>query len=357
MVNLFLEILTMGGEKAEAAGGEASSPGAEPAVSNAADAQREPAAAPAISEAAAAPKHESTQASEPEHKPDLQGPEATAAACDQAKTEAKHIPGKVIVIPSGDRGWDSARGRDSSAGERQEIFAKRRFALMAAMLLLATSAGAFGGALATAMLLQGTEGGGSNPLLGITVARIDADILALKAGFENSSKLGLSQFNKTSDRLDKIERAQVEPALKLARLSEAVDKLRAAPVQLPVPVAAAPAPTRDVTGSVSPASPPAAPKTENSKSDTSKIDTAKTDTAKTDTSKAETPKTDVGKLPTLEGWVLRDVVHGGALIDGRRGMYEVYAGDFIPGIGRIDAIRRQDGRWVVVTSKGLIVAR
>jgi len=29
----------------------------------------------------------------------------------------------------------------------------------------------------------------------------------------------------------------------------------------------------------------------------------------------------------------------------------------VPGLGRIDAIRRQDGRWVVVTAKGLIVGR
>ena len=36
---------------------------------------------------------------------------------------------------------------------------------------------------------------------------------------------------------------------------------------------------------------------------------------------------------------------------------EVYAGDPVPGLGRIDAIRKQDGRWVVVTSKGLVVAR
>jgi hypothetical protein len=27
------------------------------------------------------------------------------------------------------------------------------------------------------------------------------------------------------------------------------------------------------------------------------------------------------------------------------------------GLGRVDAIRRRDGRWVVVTTKGLIVAR
>ena len=38
-------------------------------------------------------------------------------------------------------------------------------------------------------------------------------------------------------------------------------------------------------------------------------------------------------------------------------MYEVYAGDLVTGLGRVDAIRKQDGRWVVVTSKGLIVAR
>jgi hypothetical protein len=68
-------------------------------------------------------------------------------------------------------------------------------------------------------------------------------------------------------------------------------------------------------------------------------------------------KTEVGRLPTLEDWVLRDIAYGGALIDGRRGTYEVYAGDMIPGLGRVDAIRRQDGRWVVVTSRGLIVAR
>jgi hypothetical protein len=62
-------------------------------------------------------------------------------------------------------------------------------------------------------------------------------------------------------------------------------------------------------------------------------------------------------LPTVEGWVLRGVANGVALIESRRGIYEVYAGDPVPGAGRVDAIRRQDGRWVVVTSKGLIVGR
>ena len=70
-----------------------------------------------------------------------------------------------------------------------------------------------------------------------------------------------------------------------------------------------------------------------------------------------TAKAEVGRLPTVEGWVLRDVGRGSALIESRRGLFEVYAGDPIPGLGRVDAIRKQDGRWVVITSKGLIVSR
>jgi hypothetical protein len=175
-----------------------------------------------------------------------------------------------------------------------------------------------------------------------SLSRIDADIQALKTGLEHTSKLGMSQFNKTSERLDKVERAQAEPAAKIAKLSETVDRLRSAPAAAPAVAAAAPAASsasKETTGSIAPAqqaaATPAASKTD------AKIDA----------------KTEVGRLPTLEDWALRDVAYGGALIDGRRGTYEVYAGDMIPGLGRVDAIRRQDGRWVVVTSRGLIVAR
>jgi hypothetical protein len=88
-----------------------------------------------------------------------------------------------------------------------------------------------------------------------------------------------------------------------------------------------------------------------------KSDVAKSEAAKSEAAKSEAAKSEVARLPTVEGWVLRDVANGSALIEGRRGMFEVYAGDPVPGLGRVDAIRRQDGRWVVVTSKGLIVAR
>ena len=164
------------------------------------------------------------------------------------------------------------------------------------------------------------------------MARLDAEIVELKASLEHNSKTTTGRSTRPATASTRSKGA--EPAAKLAKLSETVDKLRAAQASTTT-AAAAPAPAKEVTGSIpqqqaaaAPAPTPAAP-----------------------------PKPEVARLPTVEGWVLRDVANGSALIESRRGMYEVYAGDPIPGLGRVDAIRRQDGRWVVVTSKGLIVAR
>ncbi|MGA2994493.1 hypothetical protein [Bradyrhizobium sp.] len=273
-----------------------------------------------------------------------------AAQPEAAGEKISPTPGKVIVMSRGDRAWsDHGVHAESEAAGQQSVFGMRRIAAIAAVVALAIAAGALGGAFATATLMHGgsdTASNGSPTSLEASLSRIDTDIQALKTGLDHTSKLGLSQFNKTSERLDKLERAQADPAAKIAKLSETVDKLRAAPAAAPAAAAAAPAASsaaKETTGSIAPAQQASAttavPKTE-----------AKTE-AKVDT------KTEVGRLPTLEDWVLRDVGYGGALIGGRRGTYEVYAGDTIPGLGRVDAIRRQDGRWVVVTSRGLIVAR
>ena len=246
---------------------------------------------------------------------------------DAPRVDAPRSPEKIMIMSAGDRAGPAPEAEQSSG-----MFGKRRLAALAAVVALAAVAGALGGAVATAgfghYLGDGATTAG-NSALEATVARIDADIAALKASVEHAAKANTAQFSKTSDRLDKAEKAQAEPAAKLAKLSDAVDKLRVAPVAS-VAAAAAPAAAKEVTGSISP---PA---------------TATPATA---------PKPEMARLPTLDGWVLRNVSNGAALVEGRRGMFEVYAGDPIPGLGRVDAIRRQDGRWVVVTGKGLIVAR
>jgi hypothetical protein len=324
--------------------GESGTLGDRPSLPHSSEAQSEPVASSAQQAA-----HRSTNLESPglapeqgaaTEMPEADAPKADAPKADTPKAEtpqvetpkadAPRIPGKIMIVSSGDRAWtDNEHSSEPEVTESQGLFGRRRIAALAAVVALAVLAGALGGALATAAL---THVAGDDPAipgnhaLETTVARIDADILALKAGVEHTSRFGMSQFNKASDRLDKLEKAQAEPAAKIAKLSEAVDKLRAAPATAPVAAATA----KDVTGSVTPPATAAA---------------------------ATAPKIEVGRLPTVDGWVLRDVARGGALIEGRQGIYEIYAGDLVPGLGRVDAIRRQDGRWVVVTSKGLIVTR
>lgn len=57
----------------------------------------------------------------------------------------------------------------------------------------------------------------------------------------------------------------------------------------------------------------------------------------------------------VDGWVLREVYNGSALVESRnRRLYEVMPGGIIPGVGRVEAIERRGARWVVLTDKGFI---
>ena len=267
----------------------------------------------------------------------VEPPKPDASKVEATRAEPPQIPGKLLVMSPGERAWngEEAGAKPEAAGEATS--GKRRMSAMAAVVALATVAGAVGGALATTGLGYLTGGNSvvaNTGALESQVARINADIVALKAGVEHTSKMGLSQFNKTSDRIDKVEKAQIEPAARLAKLSEAVEKLRAVPAPAAV-AAATPAAAKDVTGSITPPATAAAAAPV----------------------PLPAPKPEIARLPTVEGWVIRDVGRGGALIEGRQGIFEVYAGDPVPGLGHVEAIRRQDGKWVVVTSKGLIVAR
>ena len=66
-----------------------------------------------------------------------------------------------------------------------------------------------------------------------------------------------------------------------------------------------------------------------------------------------TPPTTL-KPPAVPGFVLRRVYDGAALIEGRDGIIEVEPGMVAPGLGRVEAIKREDGRWIVVTARGIV---
>jgi hypothetical protein len=188
---------------------------------------------------------------------------------------------------------------------------------MAASLTAAVAIGAGIGALGAmrmaspAVVLQSAAPSDQSQNVQAALEQLGRDVTTLKASIEASNRLATTQITKISERVD---RSHPEPSAKLAALAESVSRIEQR-------IAAAPA--QDITGSV-PEKPAAA---------------------------KEPPKPVV-----LEGWVIRDIYRGRALVENRYGLYEVAPGANLPGVGRVETITQQNGRWVVVTPKGLIVS-
>lgn len=255
---------------------------------------------------------------------------------DAPKAETPRETGKIMIMaPSRDKSWDGAtidHGPAATGNAQGSGRFGKRLSAIAAAAVLAAIAGAIGGSLATSGSGFGVA---SEPpaaaashaqAMDATIKRLESELAALKTGIDHSARGDAGRFAKVNDRLDKVEKANAESAAKLAKLNETQDKQRVAAAPAAAAVVA-----KDATGSIPAAAAAPVP--------------------------LPAPKPDIARLPTVEGWVLRHAANGGALIEGRSGIYEVYAGDPVPGLGRVDAIRKQDGRWVVVTSRGLVVAR
>lgn len=68
------------------------------------------------------------------------------------------------------------------------------------------------------------------------------------------------------------------------------------------------------------------------------------------------PKSVAAEKPAvIDGWAVRDVYDGAAILENkRRRIVEVGPGDMLPGIGRIEGVERRGREWVVVTRQGLV---
>jgi hypothetical protein len=251
----------------------------------------------------------------------------------------------MILWPERAEDYSSRSSTDERASEpnraRSAMRRRRRMAL-AAVAAVAALCGAAGGSIAT--LAIGQFGAAHPAAVAVdtdstarfrdAIARVTADVGTLRADLDRAGHARTTQIAKLGDRMDRVERSQDEATARLTKVSEAQDKLqdrlqdklqeKAQDRLRAASTAAAPA---DITGTI-----PAA--------------------AKGDL------KPDPKKLPQIvEGWTLTRVTNGGAIVNGPDGLYEAYPGDPLPGIGRVDAVRYQDGRWVVITPRGLIIRR
>ena len=59
----------------------------------------------------------------------------------------------------------------------------------------------------------------------------------------------------------------------------------------------------------------------------------------------------------VQDWSIHDVRGGYVYVQGHGEIYQVVPGAPLPGLGPVQEIKRRDGRWVVVTPKGMIVSQ
>jgi hypothetical protein len=268
--------------------------------------------APSIDPAASEP---ASIAAEAVHHERIE-PEAMPAPAAKARPAMPRAA--VLVVRPDDKAGPEAPEAAAPAAPRSS---GRRFALLAAGLTLAAAVGAIAGsagiagferlyARAPVAVATHSEANDEVRVLKETVAQLRTNVktlsdnlTALRTSINTSATAANAQFIKITEALDRVERAKNERHVTTLT------------------------PSPEPTGTVA-AAPPA----------------------------AADPKP-VAKPPIVEGWSLRKVYGSdAALVEGRYGVVEVEPGDLVPGLGRIQEIKRQDGHWVIVTSRGLIVS-
>ncbi len=156
------------------------------------------------------------------------------------------------------------------------------------------------------------------------VSGMSENLDGLRTAVDLSSKATNDRFGRFAENLDRIERISSSSTAKL-------DKLALAQTQAPMPVASQsqpPAPAMpmmasaasapEVTGSVSPSERGSAPR------------------------------------KAVKGWAVRQAYEGIAILQGPNGVVETILGQQVPGLGRIEEIRSENGRLVVLSSSGAV---
>jgi len=154
------------------------------------------------------------------------------------------------------------------------------------------------------------------------VSGVSENLDGLRTAVDQSSKATSDRFGRFAENLDRIERVSSSSTVKLDRLALAQAQVPAAASQptassgaMPM-MAAIAAP--EVTGSVSPAERTAAPR------------------------------------KVVKGWSVRQAYEGIAILQSPNGVVEIVLGQQVPGLGRVEDIRTENGRLVVETSAGAI---
>jgi hypothetical protein len=185
----------------------------------------------------------------------------------------------------------------------------KRYALLAASVTFAAALGAVVGALASggfsAPARPDVAAIEENKAMQQSIARLGKEVTTLKASLEQANKSAHIQIAKISERLEHAT-AEVTGSISAPQTTE--------PVLTPLP---SPRPTPRIAAVEPP--PPARPS-------------------------------------VVAGWTIRDTRNGYVYVENHGELYQVVLGAPLPGLGPVQSVKRQDGRWVVLTPKGIIVS-
>jgi hypothetical protein len=209
---------------------------------------------------------------------------------------------------------------DRASGESAAAVAprSRRLALLVATISVAAALGSFVGALTAAGLgrwmpesAPATDIADASVILRALKSQV-AELAALKSGLDGAVRNANTQFAAIADRLDRVERTAANPSTQLTHIADTVDRLAR--------LNASPETTSSIANGATSSEP--------------KI---------TDRIVAD--------------WVVQAVRGDRALVENRNGgLFEIGAGSVLPGLGRVEGVKRQDGQWVVLTARGVITS-
>ena len=243
-----------------------------------------------------------------------------AAAHDAGEVRI-NLPAVVAPKLSADADQTGNGAADEAAQTKTAAAPARskRFIALAASVAFAAGFGSFIGSVSGSGLARfiyppapppAPTSGVENTIAAMREIKLElAQVAALKASLDSTARNTIGQYAKIAERLDRIDQRSASAAERTGSLPAAIGN--AAPPAQNVALAAASLPV-------------------------------------------EPPKLNDR---ILQDWIVHDVQNGHALIESRyRGLFAVSAGSVLPGVGRVDEIKRQDGHWVVLTARGTIIS-
>lgn len=242
-------------------------------------------------------------------------------AANEADAERVNLP--AVVAPKLSAAADQAENSAADEAEQTKTATARvrskRFIALAASVAFAAGFGSFVGSVSGSGLARfiyppppppAPASGVENTISAMREIKLElAQVAALKASLDSAIRSATNQFAKIAERMDRLDQRSAAAAETTASLPAAT-QASSAPAQ---------------TAALAAVTPPAEPPKLNDR--------------------------------ILQDWIVHDVQNGHALIESRyRGLFAVSAGSVLPGIGRVDEIKRQDGHWVVLTARGTITS-